>query len=188
MLATKFCALLFLVVLVRLATLAAIAQSFRVQCPASAITHRVAAHNNSESAYNGPTTSTSGAKRISNADDECERHRQVPADLGWRRFRDDGRRHPNPYVLLRTVIGVADMAAGKPGTKFPSVFDTAYTSKRCETAALSTLPKGWRMSGPSLRKCAWAATSGLLMKTVTYHAERGMCPRVSRVSKEAKQS
>jgi hypothetical protein len=49
MLASKLYAL-FLVVLLGLATLAAIAQSFRVQCPASAITHRVAAHNNSESA------------------------------------------------------------------------------------------------------------------------------------------
>ena len=180
MLTSKLRTLSFLVVLVGLATLVATAQSFKVQCPASTITHPVAARNNSESAYNGPTTSSSGAQGISNADDERERRRQVPANRGWRPFRDDGRRHPNLHVLLRTVVGVADMAAGIPGAEFTSVFNAAYPSKRCATAALSLLPESWRMSGPSLRKCACAAASGLLMKTVTYHAERVSRPQVSK--------
>src|ERR1700730_5628441 len=45
----------FPVVRVFVGTLPATAQSFRVQCPTSTITHPVAANNNSEPAYVGPT-------------------------------------------------------------------------------------------------------------------------------------
>jgi hypothetical protein len=44
-----------------IAVLGASAQSFRVQCPASTITHPDAAGNNSEAAYTGPTTYTNNA-------------------------------------------------------------------------------------------------------------------------------
>src|SRR6266550_5976507 len=55
----KLCEIL-LPMLLCLAPLAASAQSFRVQCPESTITHP-AATNNSEPAYTGPTyTGTSG--------------------------------------------------------------------------------------------------------------------------------
>ncbi|PYT25047.1 MAG: hypothetical protein DMG57_26540, partial [Acidobacteria bacterium] len=43
-----------LVVLVCVAALHATAQSFRVQCPTSTVTHPTASHNNSEPAYTGP--------------------------------------------------------------------------------------------------------------------------------------
>src|SRR6266705_1058317 len=46
-----------LIVFVCLATGVARAQSFRVQCPTSTITHPVAANNDSEPAYAGPTYS-----------------------------------------------------------------------------------------------------------------------------------
>src|SRR3974390_1447949 len=45
-----------------LVALPAGAQSFRVQCPVSTITHPTAANNNSEPAYNGPTTYTTNAQ------------------------------------------------------------------------------------------------------------------------------
>ena len=51
-----------LTLVVSLATVAVHAQSFRVQCPASTITHPIAANNNTEPAYTGPTTQTLGAK------------------------------------------------------------------------------------------------------------------------------
>src|SRR5229473_897889 len=41
-------------------TFAASAQSFRVQCPTSTITHPNAANNNAEPAYNGPTAFSTG--------------------------------------------------------------------------------------------------------------------------------
>src|ERR1700752_1677032 len=48
----------FMAVLVSFAALPANAQSFRVRCPSSTITHPTAANNNSEPAYNGPTSFT----------------------------------------------------------------------------------------------------------------------------------
>ena len=52
---------LLILVLVCLATVCASAQSFRVQCPTSTITHPNAAKNNSEPSYAGPTyTGTNG--------------------------------------------------------------------------------------------------------------------------------
>ena len=51
----KFGNSLFLTVLVGVVALSATAQSFRVQCPTSTITHPVAANNNAEPAYTGPT-------------------------------------------------------------------------------------------------------------------------------------
>src|SRR5215470_1034598 len=59
---------LFVVVLVLAAAIPASAQSFRVQCPTSTITHPTAANNNSEPAYNGPTqftTPTTGSSQYS---------------------------------------------------------------------------------------------------------------------------
>src|ERR1700688_2225937 len=43
-------------ILLALLSLPAAAQSFRVQCPTSTITHPTAANNNAEPAYTGPTT------------------------------------------------------------------------------------------------------------------------------------
>src|SRR6266436_2893125 len=56
----KLCEVL-LPMLLCLAPLTASAQSFRVQCPTSTITHPTAANNNSEPAYTGPTVFTTGA-------------------------------------------------------------------------------------------------------------------------------
>src|SRR5215472_11296308 len=51
-----------LLVLMFVTAMPAAAQSFRVQCPTSTITHPTAAKNNSEPAYSGATTFTTGAK------------------------------------------------------------------------------------------------------------------------------
>ena len=51
-----------LLVLIFVAAMPAAAQSFRVQCPVSTITHPNAANNNSEPAYNGATAFTLGAQ------------------------------------------------------------------------------------------------------------------------------
>ena len=47
--------------LLGLCTAPVMAQSFRVQCPTSTITHPVAANNDSEPAYTGPTQFTIGS-------------------------------------------------------------------------------------------------------------------------------
>ena len=59
----KICRICLPTVLLCLASIAANAQSFRVQCPASTITHPAALHdNNSEPAYTGPTVLGSDPK------------------------------------------------------------------------------------------------------------------------------
>ena len=64
---------LFLLVLICVVGRSAAAQSFRVQCPTSTLTHPVAANNNSEPAYAGPTTYTTGPKGYFGAKRERER-------------------------------------------------------------------------------------------------------------------
>ena len=51
----KLSPILVAALLLCIVTATASAQSFRVQCPTSTITHPVAANNNSEPAYVGPT-------------------------------------------------------------------------------------------------------------------------------------
>ncbi len=70
--------------LIGLAAATAGAQSFRVQCPTSTITHPTAANNNAEPAYTGPTTSSLGAQGFQvPASANCEWSDQVHADLWW---------------------------------------------------------------------------------------------------------
>jgi len=69
-------------VLASIAAFTASAQSFRVQCPTSTITHPVAANNNLEPSYTGPTALTP-AQGVPGAEREYgERRGQVPTDFG----------------------------------------------------------------------------------------------------------
>ena len=52
----------FVLAVAGLTALNAAAQSFRVQCPTSTITHPNAANNNSEPAYSGPTSFATNAQ------------------------------------------------------------------------------------------------------------------------------
>src|SRR3984893_3038777 len=103
---------LFLVVLVCLVTLPAIAQSFRVQCPTSTITHPVAANNNSEPAYTGP--GVNGAIK-------CQ---QISGGHGYATMGDV----PQTFMFsFGPLSGLLDISQGLPGTQFPSVFNTVYS-------------------------------------------------------------
>jgi len=103
---------LFLVVLVCLVTLPAIAQSFRVQCPTSTITHPVAANNNSEPAYTGP--GVNGAIK-------CQ---QISGGDGYATMGDGTQTFMFSFGPLS---GLLDISQGLPGTQFPSVFNTVYS-------------------------------------------------------------
>jgi hypothetical protein len=94
------------------ATVTASAQSFRVQCPTSTITHPVAANNNSEPAYTGP--GVNGAIK-------CQ---QISGGDGYSTMGDGTQTYMFSFGPLS---GLADIAAGKPGTQFPSVFNTTYS-------------------------------------------------------------
>jgi FtsP/CotA-like multicopper oxidase with cupredoxin domain len=111
--------------LISLATMAG-AQSFRVQCPTSTITHPNAANNNSEPAYTGPTTLTIGAggyytptAKVNGAI-KCQ---QISGGDGYATMADGTQTFMFSFGPLS---GLADIANGLPGTEFPSVFNTVY--------------------------------------------------------------
>ena len=134
---------------ISLATAAVSAQSFRVQCPTSTITHPLTAANcsgtnatnpgcnNSEPLYNGPTqfnaatpgmpggttgdffTPTAGSV---NGAIKCQ---QISGGDGYSTMGDGNQIFMFSFGPLS---GLADIAAGHPGTQFPYVFNTPYSA------------------------------------------------------------
>src|SRR5207253_6101669 len=100
------------ILLVCLATAVASAQSFRLQCPTSTLTHPNAANNNSEPAYPSATNVNGAIK--------CQ---QISGGDGYATM-DDG---TQTYLFsFGPLSGLTDIANGLPGTQFPSVFNTVY--------------------------------------------------------------
>ena len=128
------------------AAVAAGAQSFRVQCPASTITHPQTGSNcstsptnpgcnNSEPAYGGPTQFTVSAASSPggttggfvvpatgtiNGAIKCQ---QISGGDGYSTMADGTQVFMFSFGPLS---GLADIAAGHPGTEFPYVFNTPY--------------------------------------------------------------
>jgi FtsP/CotA-like multicopper oxidase with cupredoxin domain len=100
------------------------AQSFRVQCPTSTITHPVAANNNSEPAYVGPTyTGTTGfpaAPAHVNGAIKCQ---QISGGDGYAAMADGTQTY---LFSFGPLSGITDIALGKPGTQFPAVFNVPF--------------------------------------------------------------
>ena len=123
-----------LIAFVCLATGVARAQSFRVQCPTSTITHPTAANNNSEPAYTAPTF-TSGQTYVTskaghvNGAIKCQ---QISGGDGYAAMGDGTQTY---LFSFGPLSGLADIANGNPsgaygagaGTQFPSVFNTVYS-------------------------------------------------------------
>jgi hypothetical protein len=121
------------------------AQSFRVQCPTSTITHPSAAANNSEPAYTAPTalvcTVANGCGGTAgnvgylvpsggaNGAIKCQ---QISGGDGYSTMADGTQTFMFSFGPLS---GLADIAAGKTdgsynanaGTEYPSVFNTVYS-------------------------------------------------------------
>src|SRR5450759_4185878 len=124
---------LFLVVLVTVAATSASAQSFRVQCPTTTITHPSALNNNNaEPAYTGPTVLAVDLAAVAsknylaptsnvNGAIKCQ---QISGGDGYSTMGDGTQTYMFSFGPLS---GLADMAAGLPGTEFPNVFNTVYT-------------------------------------------------------------
>jgi Multicopper oxidase len=114
--------------LVCVATAVASAQSFRVQCPTSTITHPSSLHdNNSEPAYSGPTTLTTGTKGYLvpsanvNGAIKCQ---QISGGDGYSTMGDGTQTYMFSFGPLS---GLAKIASGQPGTDSPSEFNTLYS-------------------------------------------------------------
>jgi hypothetical protein len=104
----------------------AMAQSFRVQCPTSTITHPVPANNNSEPVYAAPTYRpttgssdyTSGKTGPVNGAIKCQ---QIAGGDGYATMADGTQTY---LFSFGPLSGLADIANGLPGTQFPSIFNT----------------------------------------------------------------
>jgi FtsP/CotA-like multicopper oxidase with cupredoxin domain len=112
-------------------TVPAVAQSFKVQCPTTTITHPDPTGNNSEPAYIGatPLTNTNTAHPdlgfavpASNVNGaiKCQ---QISGGDGYATMGDGTQTYMFSFGPLS---GLADIANGKPGTQFPGVFNDPY--------------------------------------------------------------
>src|SRR5215472_9795012 len=118
------------ILLVGFATVAASGQSFRVQCPTSTITHpdpNNTGVNNAEPAYSAATAFTTGANGYQvptanvNGAIKCQ---EVGGGDGYATMGDGTQTYMFSFGPLS---GLTDIAAGLPGTQFPSTFNTLYT-------------------------------------------------------------
>jgi FtsP/CotA-like multicopper oxidase with cupredoxin domain len=102
---------LYLSMLVLVAAMPAIAQSFRVQCPATTITHTTA--SSTEPAYTSATAINGAIK--------CQ---QISGGDGYATMGDGTQTYMFSFGPLS---GLAKIAAGQPGTDFPNEFNVQYT-------------------------------------------------------------
>jgi FtsP/CotA-like multicopper oxidase with cupredoxin domain len=103
---------------------AASAQSFRVQCPTRTITHPVAANNNSEPAYNGPTyTGKNGYPTLPAHVNGAIKCQQISGGDGYASMGDGTQTYMFSFGPLS---GLSNIANGRPGTVFPMDFNTLY--------------------------------------------------------------
>jgi FtsP/CotA-like multicopper oxidase with cupredoxin domain len=115
------------VALTLFAALPAAAQSFRVQCPTSTVTHPDpgnAGVNNSEPAYQGPTAmalNSSGFYAPTSTANGAIKCQQVSGGDGYSTMANGTQTFMFSFGPLS---GLADIANGQPGTEFPNVFNT----------------------------------------------------------------
>ena len=119
------------ILIVGFTTLTAYGQTFRVQCPTSTITHPDPGNtgvNNAEPAYTGATQFTTGTQGYQvpsqnvNGAIKCQ---QVAGGDGYATMGDGTQTYMFSFGPLS---GLADIAAGLPGTEFPAVFNLLYPS------------------------------------------------------------
>src|SRR5258708_13965033 len=105
------------------------AQTFRVQCPTSTITHPDATQTSSEPAYAAstytPTTGTAsdytkGKTGPVNGAIKCQ---QISGGDGYATMGDGTQTY---LFSFGPLSGITDIALGKPGTEFPAVFNVPF--------------------------------------------------------------
>ena len=116
---------IILLVLIFVAAMPAAAQSFRVQCPTSTITHPSSLTNvNAEPPYSGPTALAAGSNGYLaptgnvNGAIKCQ---QISGGDGYATMGDGTQTYMFSFGPLS---GLADIANGLPGTEYPKDFNT----------------------------------------------------------------
>src|SRR6267143_1297579 len=116
------------ILLVCLVPAVASAQSFRVQCPTSTITHpdpNNTGVNSTEPAYTAPTyTGTSGFPTRPAKVNGAIKCQQISGGDGYATMGDGTQTYMFSFGPLS---GLVDIANGRPGTEPPSVFNTPYS-------------------------------------------------------------
>src|SRR5512146_2186481 len=121
----------FLLTMILMAGLIASAQSFRVQCPTSTITHPSGLTNvNAEPTYTGPTAYGLDPQGRGfevptanvNGAIKCQ---QVSGGDGFATMGDGTQTY---LFAFGPLSGISDISKGLPGTQFPNVFNTVTTS------------------------------------------------------------
>jgi hypothetical protein len=157
-------------ILLALLSLPAAAQSFRVQCPTSTITHPSVLHNNnSEPAYTARTTLAAGPNGYLvpsanvNGAIKCQ---QISGGDGYATMADGTQTYMFSFGPLS---GITDIAKGLPGTQFPSIFNTMPSVTPVPGDPATTdgvVANTWP---------AWSATSPLLPTSpFTYNGAVGL--------------
>jgi multicopper oxidase len=102
------------------------AQSFRVQCPTSTITHPIAASNNAEPAYTAPTytgTSTDYTVNKTGPVNGAIKCQQISGGDGYATMGDGTQTYMFSFGPLS---GLGKIGSGQPGTDFPYEFNTLF--------------------------------------------------------------
>src|SRR6267378_801048 len=171
--------IILLMLLVCFVPAVARAQSFRVQCPTSTITHPDPTNsgvNNSEPAYNGPTQFTTNREGYVtptagtvNGAIKCQ---QISGGDGFMTEADGTQTFMFSFGPLS---GLADVAAGKPSTQFPSVFNTPYpgTLTRGDPATTDGATSG---ASPGV-----GVTTGTVVPPFSWNGAVGLAPDIPNI-------
>ncbi len=155
------------------------AQSFRVQCPTTTITHPSALNNNSaEPPYVAPTAFTCsiaggctpgnnvGYQVPSGSVNGAVKCQQVGGGDGYATMADGNQIYMFSFGPLS---GLADIASGLPGTEFPSVFNSMYPGvlvpgdPATTDGASDTFAGGYNIGKPGT--FSWNGAVGLALDT-----------------------
>src|SRR5258706_316392 len=132
-----------------LQALPAAAQSFRVQCSGSTITHP-SADNNSEPAYTGPTVqalNAAGYLAPTGNVNGAIRCQQIGGGDGYSTMGDGTQTYMFSFGPLS---GVVDIGNGLPGTEYPNVLHAAYTRPALQPGDSATTRRGTFTSDRSI--------------------------------------
>jgi FtsP/CotA-like multicopper oxidase with cupredoxin domain len=124
---SRFGHLLFLAALASLCGTAA-AQSFRVQCPTSTVTHPSLLNNNSaEPAYTGPTVLAANAAGFLAPTSKVNGAIKCQVVGGGDGYASMGDGTQTYMFSFGPLSGLANIANGQPGTVFPAEFNTVIS-------------------------------------------------------------
>jgi len=148
----------------------AMAQSFRVQCPTSTITHPSSLTNvNAEPPYNGPTAFAVNAQGYVtpttnvNGAIKCQ---QISGGDGYATMADGTQTF---MFAFGPLSGLADVAAGQPSTQFPNVFNAPSPG---------TLVPGDPATTDGAKSGAAPGSGGTVAAPFTWNGAVGLAPEV----------